>query len=341
MNHSNLYTKIAQVLELNHFVFLWITLFGAFLFYSLFLKKISEKRHKNLKTRFRVTFILLAATSFFALLNESGASILILNYLALAGLLLGAITTIKLAQILVYLYLFWNNLGQGVPRLIGNLFSFVFSLLVFGLIASFIFEVHFATFLATSAIFSVVLGIALQDTLGNLLSGLTLQLDQPFKIGDWVEIHSDSQKWLGQIQEISWRSTYLLTYSNEYVMIPNRTISQSRMILFTPTAQTFRLSHTFRLPFDVNVQKVKDLLIKATDQTPGVSKEVPPRALLIEAAEFYLIVKIFYSIEQIAMRYRTSDQVISQCLETLAQSGISLAIPQVKVQKEQFEPVSI
>jgi len=257
------------------------------------------------------------------------------GYLSFVGLLVSAIALIRLAQIYIYLYLFFRNMGQGVPRLIANIFTIIFSLSVFGLIGSYVFELHYSTLLTTSAIFSVVLGFALQDTLGNLFSGITFQLDQPFKIGDWVEITSDNQKWLGYIHEITWRATYLLTYSNELVMIPNRSVSQGKVILFSHTGNAVRLNHIFRFPLNSNVEQIKPLLVAAAKSVSGVLNEPPPRGLVNEVAESFLIIKLYYSVQDFSLRYRIGDQVISKCLAEFKNAGLELAVPALQIKNQE------
>ena len=328
--------RIENILDPFSFIFFWLAMPLAFLFYKLALQKISEKRHNNLKSRFRITFVLLSLTSFFALLFWQGGAFFqnevlaakCASLFAFISLFFGAFTVIRFAQIIVYLYLFFRNMGQGVPRLIANLFTILFSTAVFGMIGSYVFEVHFSTLLATSAIFSVVLGLALQDTLGNLFAGLTLQLDQPFKIGDWVEMQGDTVKWLGQIHEITWRATYITTFSEEMVMIPNRLIAQSKVILFSHGQKPVRLFHTFRFPFHGNREKIQRIMVEATAKVSGVFPLDPgPRALITEVAESYLVIKIFYSIQDFSLRYRIGDQVISQILKALETEKIELGSP--------------
>ncbi len=331
--------RIEKILDPNHFIFLWIVLPFIYLFYRSALRKISEKRHNNLKRRFKVSFFLLLINTMLGLFlwqktlffQESAMGDLVARYVGLICLFGSAVTLIRFAQIFVYLYLFFRNMAQGVPRLIANIFTIVFSLLVFGLIGSYVFSIHFSTLLTTSAIFSVVLGFALQDTLGNLFSGITFQLDQPFKIGDWVEIHGDSQKWLGQIHEITWRATSIMTYSNELVMIPNKTVSQSKVILFSHAPRAVRLSHIFHFPLDTDVEKAKQALYHAALETIGVVDDPPPRPLLTEAGESFLVIKVFYSIDDLGLRYRIGDQVLVRALAAIKEQGLVLAVPSLNV----------
>ena len=77
--------------------------------------------------------------------------------------------------------------------------------------------VELSSLVATSAVITAVLAFAMQDTLGNILGGLALQLDNSLEIGDWVKLDDLS----GQVVEIQWRFTAVLTRNGEKVVIPN------------------------------------------------------------------------------------------------------------------------
>ena len=112
-----------------------------------------------------------------------------------------------------------------------------------------IFNIRLTPILATSAIFSLVLGLALQDTLGNLFAGVALQFDKPYEIGDWIEIQSSGQKWIGQVYEISWRATVLIASTEESITVPNRIVAQAQIANYSTKYRPITRSQLFRLPF--------------------------------------------------------------------------------------------
>jgi small-conductance mechanosensitive channel len=248
------------------------------------------------------------------------------NFLAFFSLCMGAVAVIKLAQIIVYLYLFFKNISQGIPRLIVNLLTVVFSVSVISFIASEIFAVQVTAMLATSAVFSLVLGLALQDTLGNLFSGVAMQMGQPYKIGDWIEVHvSDSKKWIGQVQEITWRATFLSSFSDEWIMIPNKTMAQSQIIINSSNHKHLRHSQLFRIRFQSDMDKAKSVILASMGEITDILKDPAPRVLNIETAESWITVKVFYSIRDFELKYRVADQVISSVVFNLKKNGIELA----------------
>lgn len=341
MSLNTVLDKIKYFIQIDAFFIAYLFLVLDFIFYKIFLKKISEKRHLNLKNRFKSTFIVLSLSALLSGLHwmsyekfDSSFLIKASNYFAFFSLLIGAVAVVKLGQIVAYLYLFFKNISQGIPRLIVNLLTVIFSLGVFSFLASEIFAIQVTAMLATSAVFSLILGLALQDTLGNLFSGVAMEMGQPYKFGDWIEVNSsDSKKWVGQVQEITWRATFLSSFSDEWIMIPNRTMAQSQIIIYSSNHMHLRHSQMFRLELSVDIDVAKKAIFEATAATSGVLSQPEPRVLLIESTESWLTMKVFYSISSFELKYRIADQVISKVIDRLKQKGICLATNQLALNK--------
>ena len=86
-------------------------------------------------------------------------------------------------------------------------------------------DVEPGSILTTSALLTAVVGLAMQDTLGNLVSGLALQLQRPFDVGDWVEIDGGQQA--GRIAEVTWRATTIMTLDHVEVILPNAGLAKA------------------------------------------------------------------------------------------------------------------
>jgi small-conductance mechanosensitive channel len=104
------------------------------------------------------------------------------------------------------------------PTLIRNIFTIVAFTILFLIAFTFLFpEVNLGALFTTSAIFGVILGLALQDTLGNFFAGISLQADRPFQVGDVITV--GAQRHTGVVEEISWRAIKIRTFTNHVVLI--------------------------------------------------------------------------------------------------------------------------
>ncbi len=334
--------KVQPLIEHEHFIVAWLTLFATFLFYRLFLKKISERRHQTLRWRFKNALAHLIFSSVLAFcywqtssFTEDDLLFSVSRYLGLLALFTGAIVFIKLGQLLVYSYLFFSNISSGVPKLITNIFSLMLAIFLTAGIAASVFGFRLETVLATSAFFSVVLGLALQDTLGNLFAGVAVQIDHPYKLGDWIEVQNANSKWVGQVQEITWRGTFLSSFLNETILIPNKTIAQSQLVILAlGNTGPLRQGHSLRFGCDENIDRIKTILFETVSlltEKDGLLPDPPPRVLLTEIGDSYQSISVYYSIDDYGKRYRVSDLVLSAIGSTLRANGIRYAIPSFKL----------
>jgi small-conductance mechanosensitive channel len=311
---------------------------GTRAFYSVFLKNLSAERHQNLKQLFRnlaghfLTLVALFALYRVIRLFPKAAWLAPLSpYIGLAALFSGCIVLVKMVRIVAFEYLFLSNMRAGVPILLVNLASLFLSLVLAVWVLSGVFGFQLAPLLATSAIFSIVLGLALQDTLGNLIAGVALALDKPYEIGDWIEIQTGTQKWAGQVHEITWRATVLLAFTDEWITIPNRVVAQGHIANFSAKARPFLRSHVFHLRYDVSLERAKTALLEAAAETAGVRKYPAPLALLVEPAETSLSIKLVYAIDDYGRQAILADRVLERALAKLAEAGVEPAPPRLEL----------
>jgi small-conductance mechanosensitive channel/CRP-like cAMP-binding protein len=115
---------------------------------------------------------------------------------------------------------------RAVPRILGEV-AIVISLVVFALVRMDAVGVNLASIITTSAVLTGVIAFSLQATLGNLWGGISLQLDNTCRIGDWIEIDGVT----GEVVSIRWRYTALATVSNVTIIIPNQALVTNRVTL--------------------------------------------------------------------------------------------------------------
>ena len=334
----------SNLIQLESFVILWTVFIINFIFYKFSLKEITTKRHQNLRHRYKsILWYLVISSSLAATywLAADRAEIVFLvktlHYVALFSLLLGAVSLIKVSQIILYHYLFFKNMSQGIPRLIVNVFTVILTIFVIMFLASEVFMIHVTAMLATSAIFSIVLGLALQDSLGNLFSGVSMQIGRPFRLGDWIEVNCDSRKWTGQVQEINWRATFLSSFSNEWIVIPNKTMAQSQIIVLTNSHRFLRHSQMFRLQFEVDIEKAKTLLQKTMSEISEILEDPAPKVLIADATESWIAVKIFYSLKDFSKKYQVADTIFATALGHFERNNIRMATTQISLDTNQIK----
>lgn len=321
------------------YILLGLLTFSSWLFYRFFLQDVSEERHRNLRTHYRVLtrhFLLLSVFFGLFLLSRDAQiqdSLVgrVAPYFGFFSFLWGSIVFVKACRLWVLQYLFLQSMREGVPLLVVNVFSLLLSIAIAFWAASRLFSLQLGPLLATSAAFSVVLGLAMQDTLGNLFAGISLQIDKNFEIGDWVEVVNGVQRAVGQVKEISWRSVLLIGLSDEMITIPNRVMAQAQLSNFSPPDQPIIRSHIFRLPYGGPVDIAKDLLEKAAAEVSEVRGLPAPFAYVQETSESWLTVKLIYFIDSYGAQFTVGDKVLRKALDLLSKNGIHMARPELGI----------
>lgn len=333
--------KLYQILELEAFIFLGLLGISCFLFYRFFLKNATEERHQNIKLHLKtlVQYFLVLAVSFalYMFLSRSQDENLmhLVPYVAFITFVLGALYFVKCCRLLVLQYLFLGSMRAGVPLLLVNIFSLVLSILIIFWTVNNIFGVQLTPLLATSAAFSIILGLALQDTLGNLFAGISLQLDKTFEIGDWLEVMNGSNKITGQVKELSWRSTVLVGFTDEMITLPNKLIAQCQVSNFSPEGTPIVRSQAIKFPFGTNIQQVIELLELSATQISEIRAQPAPFAYLLETTESGITIKIVYFIDNYGRQYLIGDKVLKAALDLLSKNGIQTARPSYEIIQSQ------
>lgn len=140
-----------------------------------------------------------------------------------------------------------------------------------------------SSILATSAVITAVIAFAMQDTLGNILGGLALQLDNSIEVGDWIKVDDIS----GKVVDIRWRSTLVETRNWETVVFPNSQLMKSKfMVLGRRTDQPvqWRRWVWFNVGLDASPSKVMNVVETAILNTDiaNVAKNPPPNCVLMD-----------------------------------------------------------
>jgi|GEM_PF-1218374 len=147
-------------------------------------------------------------------------------------LLLVAYIVIEAAETMFLHWWLGERHGVQVPNIVRHLFLVVVYTAAVLFIVGSVTGVNIAPVIATSTVVTVVIGLALQDTLGNLFAGLAMSMDRPFKIGDWIIVDTLE----GCVVHIGWRSTHLQTFTKDIVVIPNSVLGRTRVQnLYAPT----------------------------------------------------------------------------------------------------------
>jgi small-conductance mechanosensitive channel len=140
-----------------------------------------------------------------------------------------------------------------------------------------------ATFLSqelvtTSAVSAVVIGFALQDTLGNAFAGLAIQSEKPFHVGQWVKVGDLHE---GRVAEVTWRATKLRTKAGNFVIVPNNVVAKEAIVNYSEPAPQLRLDVEVGASYFVAPNQVKAALAEALRHCSRILAAPAPEVLLV------------------------------------------------------------
>jgi small-conductance mechanosensitive channel/CRP-like cAMP-binding protein len=206
----------------------------------------------------------------------------------------------------------------------------IVGLLVFGIAVAFLFHevlgVELTGVIATSAVLTVVIGLALQDTLGNLFSGLALHLEKTVQVGDMVR----SGDIFGTVEQMSWRGFKLRTMEGNVLVIPNSVASRERLEVFPrPGRPIARMVHV-GLEYDQPPAPAREALEAAGRDLPGIAPYPEPVAYLKAFEAFSITYELRYWLEDYSRFLELDSQVRERVWYRLDRAGIRMAYPVIR-----------
>ncbi len=177
--------------------------------------------------------------------------------------------------------------------------------------------------LTTSAVGAVVVGFALQDTLGNFFAGLAIQVEKPFRIGQWIRV-GDFE---GRVEEVTWRATKLLTKAGQFVIVPNSVVAKDPILNYSEPIVPTRLQVDIGLSYDAAPNLAKRALLEALSNAPLVLRDPAPDVVVIDFAASSVNYRVRFWIADFGQDDLAYDQVRSNLWYTLRRHGIEIPYP--------------
>ena len=193
--------------------------------------------------------------------------------------------------------------------------------------------VQLSGIIATSAVVTVVLGLSLQATLGNVLGGIALQLDDSIHVGDWLQLPTGQQ---GKVKAIRWRHTVVETRNWDTVIVPNSALLNDNILILgeredQPTQH--RMWVYFNVDFRYSPEEVINVVEDALQSTPipNVAAFPPPNCICFDfarqGAESFANYAVRYWLTDLAQDDPTSSAVRVRVYVALKRANIPLALP--------------
>ena len=171
---------------------------------------------------------------------------------------------------------------------------------------------------------SLAIGLAAKDTLAHMISGFTLMLDQPFRIGDRIQLVGGQ---IGDVSDIGLRSTKIRTLDNQLLIIPNSDLCNTMLInqAFPDARAKGRIN--IGVAYGSNVEQVKELMVTTALDIEAVLRDPAPESYFASFGDSALNMSLFFWVEEYSQLFAVTDRINSNLLRRFNESGIEIPFP--------------
>ena len=232
-----------------------------------------------------------------------------------------ALVAVRALNELVFL-VFRKRKGYEAPSLMRDLFSLVLYVTAGAVILRYTLDLSFAALLPGSALLGIILGLALQDTLGNLFSGISLHADKPFQVGDVITVG----KHTGVVMAVTWRAVKIQTFSNHIVLVSNTSIAKESIEVCPQNGQNARLV-LFGAVYTDSPVKVIHAVREAVRDADNVLRYITPVVRIRNLGDSAVEYEVKYWLSDYS-RYNDTDALVRQRIwYAFRRHGFTFAYP--------------
>ena len=271
---------------------------------------------------FRLFCLILA---FYAAITVYGVHAPWRYHVGAAAILLSTALIVALVNRYVWDFYFEKKRQTRIPHFLREVVGGIIFLIVLLFILSYGYhaEAQLKGLLAGSGVLAIILGFAGQNLFAGIIGGVSIQINRPYKVGDWLQVHER----FAEVMEINWRSTRLRTNDNIYLDIPNNEMVSHEIVnLHYPTevhAMRIRVGVEYKNPPNV----VKEALYRAASTADGVLTQPKVKVFLVDFGESACIYEIKYYMGNHSRINEINDAVRTNVWYELKRRGITIPFP--------------
>jgi small-conductance mechanosensitive channel/CRP-like cAMP-binding protein len=222
-----------------------------------------------------------------------------------------------------------RRFGRQVPRLLKDIVVAAIFLVAAITIVGLVFRRDVTGLWVSSGVLGIIMGFAVRGTIADVFGGIALNVDHPFRPGDWIEVHSRGIRPMrGCVVETNWRSTRLKTVDNTLVVIPNSLVTSVVLVNLSLPEPRSRFEQSFCIEFGVPPERVLRVLLAGAKAVKEILEEPPPKAYVDKTTEVGVEYQVRYWLDPRETSPRKGRHLVTaSVLQHLYHAGISLAYP--------------
>lgn len=222
---------------------------------------------------------------------------------------------------------YWRRKGRQGSEIIGLGGNIVRAVLLVGAIFLLlaIWQIDITPLLASAGIAGVAVALAAKETLSNFFGGVSVMLDQPYKVGDYIVLDSGER---GEVVEIGLRSTRILTRDDVQISIPNAIITNTKVINESAPEPRFRVRIKVGVAYGSDVDQVEEILLNVARNNPHVSPQPEPRVRFRVFGDSSLDFELLCWAHRPHDKGRIIHELNREIYKVFGQKGVVIPFPQ-------------
>jgi small-conductance mechanosensitive channel/CRP-like cAMP-binding protein len=231
--------------------------------------------------------------------------------------------------LLIVFQIIQRRRGRPVPKIFGDLIQAAVYIAIAMILLS-ARGVETGEILTTSALLTAVVALALQDTLGNMFSGLAIQAQRPFDHGDWIRF-GEGEEGVGRVIEVNWRAIKVRTIDDIEITVPNGMLAKQAVVNYSKPTPNVRRSAWIQAPYATPPKRVQEVALAAALETPGVLAEPAPTVITYSFDESGITYEVRYYIGDFRDDVPIGGRVRDRLWYALKRANISFPFPHREV----------
>ncbi|HEX9945477.1 MAG TPA: mechanosensitive ion channel domain-containing protein [Thermoanaerobaculia bacterium] len=265
-----------------------------------------------------------ATLEVFTLLEPSRRAGAVSRALDWAWLFLGLVTVFRLAGLYLFDVRLTAQKGLRLPPLLPAVaMTLVYLITAFVTLRLTFPEFDVAPLIATSAVTSLVLGLALQPILANFFAGLVISVEKPFRLNDWIKVGDQE----GRVVAITWRTTHLRTRDNDNLLIPNGKLADERVLNYYYPHPVHLERIKVPAGFDDPPYRVRRVLVDCAAGVQGVLDKPAPEVYVLSFDSSAITYELRVWVDDMAQAPRITSDVRARVWEEFHREGIVMPYP--------------
>ncbi|MGA9771513.1 MAG: mechanosensitive ion channel family protein [Blastocatellia bacterium] len=290
---------------------------------------------KKLTLQITITALLGLAYALIRFFNPDLAAMKGAKYVLAALLVAFSIILVRAASYLLFDIVFVKRKGREAPALLRGLLSTILYAICFVLIYKLLLnsELGGLELIATSTVVSVIIGLALQDTLGNFFAGISIHIEQPFHILDSIRIDKE----LGKVEAVTWRTTSIRTNNNTLIIFPNSKVAREALEVYPFNGLNRRVLR-FPAPYQLPPQRVIPLVRESVRALPNIAPEKTPVVRIAEFHDSSITYEILYWVRDYMLTPDLDAKIREHIWYVYRRNDIDIPYPIRHVLMEEQQP---